>query len=88
MIIRFEYNYNMEYLLTAHSKLTIEGTGEWDVNEEEFAEEFLTSKEDYKTFEDYCLNYFWMTLDINDNAIKFNSKDLEVLEKYCKEYQY
>ena len=87
MKIRFEYNYNIEFLFRTHSELSIKGSGIWDVDEESFAYEFF---KDDKTIEEYCLKYFddeQLLSDLNDNSIKFNPEDLKQLENFCNSYK-
>lgn len=86
MQIRFEYNYNMEFLFRTHSELTIKGDGIWTVDEQELALEYNNSK--IKNFEEFCLNYFYNELlsDSNNDSIKFNSDDLKQLEQFIIEY--
>lgn len=83
MRIRFEYNYNMEYYFHTYSELTINGSGIWDLDEQNFASEVYSNKKDDETFEEYCLNYFDNELNLYDNSIKFNLEDLKQLENYC-----
>ena len=86
MQIRFEYNYNMEFIFRTHSELTIKGDGIWTVDEYELALEYDNSK--VENFEEFCLKYFYDELlnDINDDSIKFNSDDLKQLEQFIIEY--
>ena len=86
MQIRFEYNYNMEFLFRTHSELTIKGDGIWAVDELELALEYGNSEVEY--FEEFCLKYFYDELlnDLNDDSIKFNSDDLKQLEQFVIEY--
>ena len=50
MIIRFNYKYEMEYILKTWSSLDITGSGDWCVNTLELAEEFCESDEDFKKY--------------------------------------
>jgi hypothetical protein len=81
MIIRFEYNYDMEYWLTTYSYMFIKGQGEWDVTEDELSLEYSKSK--CKDFKYFIEDYFDRELDINPDYIHFNEEDLNELEKYC-----
>lgn len=86
MQIRFEYNYNMEFIFQTHSELTIKGNGIWAVDEQELALEYNNSE--IENFEEFCLSYFYNELlnDLNDDSIKFNSNDLKQLEQFIVEY--
>ena len=81
MNIRFKYNYDVEFLLRTNSRIVIEGTGQWEVNEEDIAYEFEIDPEE--NFIEFCKNYFWYQLDIDPDRIEFNLEDLKQLEKYC-----
>lgn len=81
MNIRFKYNYDVEFLLRINSRIVIEGTGQWEVNEEDIAYEFEIDPEE--NFIEFCKNYFWYQLDIDPDRIEFNLDDLKQLEKYC-----
>lgn len=81
MNIRFKYNYDVEFLLRTNSRIIIEGTGQWEVNEEDFVYEFEIDPEE--NFIEFCKNYFWYQLDIDPDRIEFNLDDLKRLEKYC-----
>lgn len=81
MNIRFKYNYDVEFLLRTNSRIIIEGTGQWEVNEEDIAYEFEIDPEE--NFIEFCKNYFWYQLDIDPDRIEFNLGDLKQLEKYC-----
>lgn len=86
MQIRFEYNYNMEFIFQTYSELTIKGDGIWTVDEQELALEYNNSE--IENFEEFCLSYFYNELlnDLNDDSIKFNSNDLKQLEQFIVEY--
>lgn len=81
MIIRFEYNYNMEYWYKTYSNMSIKGQGEWNVDEDELSLEY--SKSNCEDFEDFINNYFDRELDINPDYIHFNEENLNELKKYC-----
>ena len=83
MIIRFNYKYEMEYILKTWSSLDITGSGDWCVNTLELAEEFCESDEDFNVFLE---NYFYKELDI-DGKIEFNEEDIKVLSEYCIKYK-
>lgn len=83
MIIRFNYKYEMEYILKTWSSLDITGSGDWYVNTLELAEEFCESNEDFDVFLE---NYFYRELDIK-GEIKFNEEDIKVLSEYCIKYK-
>lgn len=85
MRIRFEYNYNMEYYLKTVSFITIKGQGVWDVAEYNLASEYINS--DFENVKEFCLNYFYTELDIDDHSIEFNKTDLQELEEYFEEYK-
>ncbi len=82
MYIRFKYSYDIEFYLRTHSRIVIDGTGQWEVNENEFAYEFEISPEE--DFIEFCKNYFWFQLDIDPENTEFNLDDLKQLEDYCK----
>lgn len=81
MNIRFKYNYDVEFYLRTNSRIIIEGTGQWEVNEDDIAYEFEIDPEE--NFIEFCKNYFWYQLDIDPDRIEFNLDDLKQLEKYC-----
>ena len=81
MIIRFEYNYDMEYWYKTYSNISIKGQGEWDVAEDELSLEYSKSK--YKDFKYFIEDYFDRELDIDPDYIHFNEEDLNKLKKYC-----
>lgn len=82
MNIRFKYKYDIEFYLRTYSEIVIEGTGQWKVNEDDFAYEFQLNPEE--NFIEFCENYFWCKLDIDPDNIEFNLDDLKQLEDYCK----
>lgn len=83
MKIRFDYNYQMKYLLKTWSNLDIKGKGEWDVNVHELSEEFCISNLE---FNDFLKEYFQEELDIAGEVV-FNKEDIKILSEYCTEYK-
>ena len=82
MNIRFKYKYECEFYLKTHSEIVMEGIGQWEVNEDDFAYEFQLNPEE--NFIEFCKNYFWYQLDVDPDNIEFNLDDLKQLEDYCK----
>lgn len=83
MKIRFDYEYQMEYILKTWSDLHIKGEGEWNVNVYELSEEFCTSDLE---FDDFLREYFQEELNIEGEVV-FNKEDIKVLSEYCIEYK-
>lgn len=79
MIVRFNYNYDMEYCFRIYSNISIQGTGEWDVDEDELSLKYQSSDLE---FLDFLLEYFDSELDIHGD-IEFNTEDFEKLYNYC-----
>lgn len=83
MTVRFDYKYEMEYILKTWSSLNITGSGNWCVNVSELAEEFCESNEDFDVFLE---DYFYRELNI-DGKIEFNEEDIKILSEYCIKYK-
>ena len=88
MKIRIDCKFQMEYLMKTYSNLEIQGTGKWDIDQYELAEEFINS--DFENFddflEDYLYNFNGLDLD-SALIITFNENDLEVLRNFVTIYK-
>lgn len=84
MRIRFDYKKDVSFYLKTASDISIEGKGIWDVDEWDLSEEYNVSD---LNFEDFIKDYFWMTLDIDPDCIKFNTLDMKDLEEFCNAYK-
>ena len=84
MILSFKYNYNCEFFLKTHSEVTIDGNGEWYVDEEEFAIEYKAYSN--KDFDEFLYEYLTSNLDLDPDYITFNEDDLLKLKEYCLHY--
>jgi hypothetical protein len=86
MTVRVKFEYKMEYFMKTWSDLAINGTGFWQVNEEELAWEFADSK--YEDFKKFLEKYFvsFSGLDLGDIVLTVDEDDLKRLENEVRMY--
>ena len=86
MTVKVKFEYKMEYFMKTWSDLAINGTGFWQVNEEELAWEFADSKyEDFRKFlEEYFVSF--SGLDLGDIVLTVDEDDLKRLENEVRMY--
>ena len=86
MTVRVKFEYKMEYYLKTWSDLEVNGSGFWQVNEEELAKEFDDSEyEDFKEF----LNFYFTDfkgLDLDNIVLTVDEDDLKRLENEVRMY--
>ena len=86
MTVRVKFEYKMEYYLKTWSDLEVNGSGFWQVNEEELAKEFDDSEyEDFKEF----LNFYFTDfkgLDLDNIVLTVDEDDLKLLENEVRMY--
>ena len=86
MTVRVKFEYKMEYYLKTWSDLEVNGSGFWQVNEEELSREFTDSKyEDFKKFlEEYFVSF--NGLDLDNIVLTVDEDDLKRLENEVRMY--
>jgi hypothetical protein len=86
MTVKVNFEYKMEFFMKTWSDLAVNGSGFWQVNEEEFAWEFSDSKyEDFKKFlEEYFVSF--SGLDLGDIVLTVDEDDLKRLEDEVRMY--
>ena len=86
MTVRVKFEYKMEYFMRTQSDLEVNGSGFWQVNEEELAKEFDDSEyEDFKEF----LNFYFTNfkgLDLDNIVLTVDEDDLKRLENEVRMY--
>ena len=86
MTVKVKFKYQMEYCLKTWSDLEVNGTGFWQVNEEELAREFSNSKyENFKEFLDFYFTDF-KGLDLDNIVLTVDEDDLKRLENEVRMY--
>ena len=86
MTVRVKFEYKMEYYLKTWSYLEVNGSGFWQVNEEELAKEFDDSEyEDFKEFLDFYFTDF-KGLDLDNIVLTVDEDDLKRLENEVRMY--
>ena len=86
MTVRVKFEYKMEYYLKTWSDLEVNGSGFWQVNEEELAKEFDDSEyEDFKEFLDFYFTDF-KGLDLDNIVLTVDEDDLKRLENEVRMY--
>lgn len=86
MTVKVKFEYKMEYFLKTWSNLEVNGTGFWQVDESELAEEFDDSEyEDFKEFLDFYFTDF-TGLDLDDIVLTVDEDDLKRLENEVRMY--
>ena len=86
MTVRVKFEYKMEYFMRTWSDLEVNGSGFWQVNEEELAKEFDDSEyEDFKEFLDFYFTDF-KGLDLDNIVLTVDEDDLKRLENEVRMY--
>lgn len=86
MTVKVKFEYKMEYNLKTWSDLEVYGTGFWQVDEEELAQEFNDSEyTDFKEFLDFYFTDF-KGLDLDNIVLTVDEDDLKRLENEVKMY--
>ena len=86
MTVRVKFEYKMEYYLKTWSDLEVNGSGFWQVNEEELAKEFDDSEyENFKEFLDFYFTDF-KGLDLDNIVLTVDEDDLKRLENEVRMY--
>ena len=86
MTVKVKFEYKMEYFLKTWSDLKVNGTGFWQVNEEELAWEFNDSGyTDFKEFLDFYFTDF-TGLDLDNIVLIIDEDDLKRLENEVRMY--
>ena len=86
MTVKVKFEYKMEYFMKTWSDLEINGTGFWQVDESELAEEFDNSKyENFKEFLDFYFTDF-KGLDLDNIVLTVDEDDLKRLENEVRMY--
>ena len=86
MTVKVNFEYKMEYFIKTWSDLEVSGTGFWQVNEEELAQEFDDSEyEDFKEFLDFYFTDF-NGLDLDNIVLTVDEDDLKRLENEVRMY--
>ena len=86
MTVRVKFEYKMEYYLKTWSDLEVNGSGFWQVNEEELAQEFEDSEyTDFKKFLDFYFTDF-SGLDLDNIVLTVDEDDLKRLENEVRMY--
>ena len=88
MTVRVNFKYDMEFYMKTWSELNIKGTGFWEVDEEQLAEEFHDSEyDDFKEFLEFYFKDF-SGLDLDDSIeLTVNEDDFKKLENEMKYYE-
>lgn len=86
MTVKVKFEYKMEYFLKTWSNLEVNGTGFWQVNESELAEEFDDSE--YENFKEFLDVYFtdYKGLDLDNIVLTVDEDDLKHLENEVRMY--
>lgn len=86
MTVKVKFEYKMEFYMKTWSDLAINGTGFWQVNEEELAWEFNDS--DFSDFKKFLENYFvsFNGLDLDNIILTVDEDDLKQLENEVRMY--
>ena len=86
MTVKVKFEYKMEYLLKTWSNLEVNGTGFWQVDEEELAGEFNDSG--YTDFKEFLDSYFtdFNGLDLDIIVLTVDEDDLKCLENEVRMY--
>ena len=86
MTVRVKFEYKMEYFMRTQSDLEVNGSGFWQVNEEELAKEFDESDfDDFKEFLDFYFTDF-KGLDLDNIVLTVDEDDLKRLENEVRMY--
>lgn len=86
MTVKVKFEYKMEYINKTWSDLAINGSGFWQVNEEDLAWEFNDS--DFDNFKEFLEDYFvsFSGLDLGDIVLTVDEDDLKRLENEVRMY--
>lgn len=86
MTVRVKFEYKMEYFMKTWSDLEVSGSGFWQVNEEELAQEFDDS--DFENFKEFLDVYFtdFKGLDLDNIVLTVDEYDLKRLENEVRMY--
>lgn len=86
MTVRVKFEYKMEYFMKTWSDLEVNGSGFWQVNEEELAREFDDS--DFENFKEFLDVYFtdFKGLDLDNIVLTVDEYDLKRLENEVRMY--
>ena len=86
MTVKVKFEYKMEYFMKTWSDLEVNGSGFWQVNEEELAWEFNDSGyTDFKEFLDFYFTDF-TGLDLDNIVLTVDEDDLKRLENEVRMY--
>lgn len=86
MTVKVKFEYKTEYFMKTWSDLALNGSGFWQVNEEELAWEFNDSGyTDFKEFLDFYFTDF-TGLDLDNIVLTVDEDDLKRLENEVRMY--